>query len=170
MLTVGRAYKHYSRAVQQVAALSGHVSESTIAACLGETRKFVRYWAQKAEDPTFHPGTVGGARHTLFTEEGQHLVDAMLFNELRRNPRWPCREFAALLNGRGMPVDARSETVSRVLSHLADCLIDGRWVSRAFQRMGFTSEIQKCHEVQPAQCRLHCSIYFGSPGIQLDEA
>lgn len=104
---VKRPFVHYARAVAQVAHLSGTTTQAAIQRGLGQTRGFVRYWDQKAEDPTFHDGDLGGARHTVFTEAGQQLAEAMLFNELRRDSARTCGFYAAILLERGFPVDAR---------------------------------------------------------------
>jgi len=128
VLSVTRPLKHYKRSIEQVVALSGILPQTTIATLLGETRAFVRYWAKKAADSTFHNALVGGARHVLFPDDEQLLVEEMLFCEVKRNPSLPSRAYASILTGRGFGVDAR-------------------WVSRTLNRMGFTSKRVKYRNI-----------------------
>jgi hypothetical protein len=37
-------------------------------------RSSIRYWTLKAEDPDFHGGTIGGARHTCFQDYELDIV------------------------------------------------------------------------------------------------
>ena len=88
-------------------ASGGHQSQVKIADDIGQTRGFVRYWSTKASNPALHDGELGGARNPIFTEEGQTLVEEMLFNELHRDCTRTCRAFAQVLTERGFEVDSR---------------------------------------------------------------
>jgi hypothetical protein len=50
------------------------------------TRAFARYWRRKRIDPTFHTGTLGGARHCLWSQQMDNTLQAVLWQELRANP------------------------------------------------------------------------------------
>jgi len=49
----------------------------------------------------------GGDNHTVLSETGQALVEAMLFAELERDCSRKSFDFAMILQGRGFPVDKR---------------------------------------------------------------
>jgi hypothetical protein len=108
---------------------------------MGQTREFARYWSAKAADPSLHTGTIGGARHCLFTEEQQMLVEAMLWAEIEREPRRLLRDYAAILTARGFPVNEKYVCVMfdlfRVGCAYCACV---RWVGRAMERLDYSEK------------------------------
>lgn len=133
-----RSIKHYNRSIEQVVALAGVLPQTAIATLLGETRAFVRYWQQKAADPTFHDGLVGGARNIKFEDAEDTLVLEMLWSEVRRNPRKTSRAYAAILTGRGFECNGRQVLMLQTRQVIPFVIF--RWVSRALQRLGFSSK------------------------------
>ena len=63
----------------------------------GVSRKFVRYWSQRVDDPTFHAGTRGGARNLRFTPHTEQLILVALWQELRADPNRTMTAFACEL-------------------------------------------------------------------------
>ena len=92
-----RSDTHYQRSVTRVIELSGTMSVLAIARTLGESRGYVRYWQTKIQDPDFHHGPPGGSNHSILTEEGQALAEAMLFGELQRDGSRRSGDFAIVL-------------------------------------------------------------------------
>lgn len=81
--------------------------EAEVMRRFGVTRAFVRYWTEKARDPNFHSGELGGARHCLFTEDAQLVVERVLWSEVLENPFRTNTAFALALNEMGIDVDKR---------------------------------------------------------------
>jgi hypothetical protein len=107
-----RSHAHHSGDVNHVVRLSETMSVAEVARMTGKGRGFVRYWSQKAADPTFHAGDVGGAMNNVLSEADQRVVEAMLFGELRRDPARKAADFAVIFQDRGFPVDRRSFELS----------------------------------------------------------
>src|SRR5665647_10978 len=59
---------------------------TAVARRFGVTRFFARYWGRKWRDPTFRPGTWGGARNHLYSEAEELLLSFALWEELRADP------------------------------------------------------------------------------------
>lgn len=126
----------------------------------GETRKFVRYsrvscvvsccagcryWAEKVADPTFHNGTQGGPRNCNFPEHEQHVVEAMLWAEVLRDPMKRLSDYAQILTDR-LHVDIDAKSVCCLFFFATRQLIVGclcRWVGRVFRRLNFSTKVAK---------------------------
>jgi hypothetical protein len=96
------------QAITARAAIRGNIQ--TIAQTsreLGEKYHFVKYWRTKLRQPNFHTGTVGGARRLKFGERSRAALEALLRNELKRNPLQSATELAAFARRQGFHVNAR---------------------------------------------------------------
>jgi transposase len=119
-----RSQRYYHERQQVVAvAWRRGLSESQIERRYGFTRDFVRYWIRKAQDQTWHQGSLGGARHFAFTAETERKIEAVLWTHLYANPTWMLDEFAAAVQ--------RDTGVS----------VQSRWISRTFVRWGFSRKV-----------------------------
>ena len=58
------------------------------------SRGFARYWHRRLVDPSFHPGSLGGARHVKFTPVQEAAVLYLLWQELLANPLRTTQELA----------------------------------------------------------------------------
>lgn len=105
--SVRRDRHAYQRSINRVIELTGEVSVLEAARQTGQTRDFVRYWQRKGADPDFHPGPAGGDGHSLLSEAGKAVAEAMLFAELQRDDSRKSADYALVLQGRGYPVDKK---------------------------------------------------------------
>lgn len=99
-----RARKRYNSLAVAAANLTLAVGPSNAANLLGTSEFFCRYWTRKALDPTFHPNTVGGARHLKFNDLDQIYYESALLVELRRNPLQTTEQLATTLRKLGFDV------------------------------------------------------------------
>ena len=91
MAARSRAMRVYCDEKAKVASQRLSLSIPSICRRYEVTRGFARYWRRKRVDPTFHIGTLGGARHCLMPVAVDEAVQVVLWQELRSDPlrnRW----------------------------------------------------------------------------------
>jgi len=104
---MNRKAKKYQQYTSRVAILGNTQGRARTATELREKYHFVSYWSRKLSDPNFHAGTVGGARHVKFDDEKQAALEALLWNELKRNPLQSAPELQRFVQNQGFNVNTR---------------------------------------------------------------
>jgi len=88
-------------------------SESATMRRFNVTRGFARYWAQKREDPDFHPGKHGGVRNVKFPLEQRWVLESILYQMVLEKPLSTLHAYRTALSQMGIDV---SETfIDRIL-------------------------------------------------------
>lgn len=77
-------------------------------------KRFATYWAEKAADPAFHAGELGGARHFLLSSAGQRAAEQLLWATVAADPMQNMAELARGLKAQGYPVDRRFDWTCRL--------------------------------------------------------
>src|SRR3954467_13740809 len=103
-----RAQRWYTTLCYNVGTTGLNETEAEVMDRFGVSRAFVRYWTEKARDPTFHNRELGGAHRCMFTENAQLLVERVLWEQVLSDPVRSNREFARVMTGLGINVDERS--------------------------------------------------------------
>jgi len=83
------------------------------------------YHARKQRDPTFHPGTHGGARHCCFSEDVRLMLEHRIAEVVRDNPLLYLKEIQAILE-QEFPLK-----------------VNVWWIFRALARMNISLKIAK---------------------------
>jgi hypothetical protein len=89
----------------------------------GVTARFVKYWGEKYRNPLFHPGELGGARHTIFDDAAQLYAEGVLYMLLVIDSRRTNTELARALREVGLPVDRKQ--AARATKTYRSCCSDG---------------------------------------------
>ncbi len=69
-------------------------------------KRFAAYWAEKAADPAFHAGELGGARNVLL-DNARQAAEQQLWQLVAGNPVQPMTDLAREMQNHGYPVDRR---------------------------------------------------------------
>lgn len=118
----GRAdWRYRQRRASIAAAVSSGEGVANVMKRFECTRGEARYWGQRALDPTWHIGELGGQRNTVFEPEVEAVVHALLWAEVKANPVRNVLQFAQVLRHNGWDVNAQ-------------------WVRRTFNRWRFTTK------------------------------
>jgi hypothetical protein len=107
-----RSRRWYQRLCYNVGMDGLILSEAEVMNRYGMPRGFVRYWTEKARDPNFHSGELGGAHNCLFTEDAQILVEKTLWDCVRRDPFRTEVDYARELTNLGITVDDKYGVLS----------------------------------------------------------
>jgi hypothetical protein len=62
------------------------------------SRQTLRYWKQKALDPSFHSGSWGGRKWSKFSDEDMASIALLIWAKLKRQPCSRIPEFVRMLN------------------------------------------------------------------------
>jgi len=82
-------------------------SVATAQAVFGVPEHLVRYWRQKAIDPTYKSGPVGGWRYSKFGDYDRGSIEWIVRILLQANPRFSCVHLVQWLNTFGYVVNVK---------------------------------------------------------------
>jgi hypothetical protein len=72
-------------------------------------KRFAMYWREKAANPAFHAGELGGARHFLLSDPQERAAQRQLWREISSNPMQRMTDLARKLQNHGYPVNRRCD-------------------------------------------------------------
>lgn len=68
-------------------------------------KRFTAYWTEKARNPAFHAGELGGARHFLLSNDEQRAAEILLWQSIVADSMQPMTQLARGLRAAGYLVD-----------------------------------------------------------------
>jgi hypothetical protein len=142
MKAVSRAHasKRYAEYAITVGTRRWSAGATEIAQHFGCSRAFVRYHGRKAIDPLWHTGRWGGSRgRAQYSEQGQLLIETVLWQEVRHDPVRGLAEFSSVMRDSGFDISPS-------------------WVQRCFVRWGYSHKLPSFKNVSKFTM---ANIYYG---------